>query len=226
MPLSDTSAFRPARRHEELGPAFFDRVAPADFPNLRLRFRNQRWAQRVGLAELTSEEWLDHFGRFAPFKGSLDAPLALRYHGHQFQVYNPQLGDGRGFLFAQCHDLEDGRDPTWPLVVAEAGSLFSLEVSYFNLAPEHLGLLLLVMGQGEPPICPQIGAGKSAGLGAVRFEDLQLKAVNPDSLYELLDSRDAQQPVDKDACLHAAQELLRQDDAWAIVARALSFANL
>ena len=109
MPLSDTSAFRPARRHEELGPAFFDRVAPADFPNLRLRFRNQRWAQRVGLAELTSEEWLDHFGRFAPFKGSLDAPLALRYHGHQFQVYNPQLGDGRGFLFAQCHDLEDGR---------------------------------------------------------------------------------------------------------------------
>ena len=36
-------------------------------------------------------------------------PLALRYHGHQFRVYNPQLGDGRGFLFAQLHDLVDGR---------------------------------------------------------------------------------------------------------------------
>ena len=36
-------------------------------------------------------------------------PLALRYHGHQFQTYNPQLGDGRGFLFAQLHDLVDGR---------------------------------------------------------------------------------------------------------------------
>jgi uncharacterized protein YdiU (UPF0061 family) len=30
--------------------------------------------------------------------------LALRYHGHQFQVYNPDLGDGRGFLFAQLRD--------------------------------------------------------------------------------------------------------------------------
>ncbi|MBP0575526.1 YdiU family protein, partial [Mycobacterium tuberculosis] len=33
-----------------------------------------------------------------------EAPLALRYHGHQFQVYNPYLGDGRGFLYAQCID--------------------------------------------------------------------------------------------------------------------------
>ena len=31
-------------------------------------------------------------------------PLALRYHGHQFRVYNPDIGDGRGFLFAQLRD--------------------------------------------------------------------------------------------------------------------------
>jgi uncharacterized protein YdiU (UPF0061 family) len=30
--------------------------------------------------------------------------LALRYHGHQFQVYNPEIGDGRGFLYAQLYD--------------------------------------------------------------------------------------------------------------------------
>src|SRR4029079_18971532 len=36
-------------------------------------------------------------------------PLALRYHGHQFRVYNPALGDGRGFLFAQVRDAQDGR---------------------------------------------------------------------------------------------------------------------
>jgi uncharacterized protein YdiU (UPF0061 family) len=30
--------------------------------------------------------------------------LALRYHGHQFRVYNPDIGDGRGFLFAQLRD--------------------------------------------------------------------------------------------------------------------------
>ena len=33
-------------------------------------------------------------------------PLALRYHGHQFRHYNPDIGDGRGFTFAQ---LRDGR---------------------------------------------------------------------------------------------------------------------
>jgi hypothetical protein len=35
--------------------------------------------------------------------------LALRYHGHQFHVYNAALDDGRGFLFAQLHAVEDGR---------------------------------------------------------------------------------------------------------------------
>jgi serine/tyrosine/threonine adenylyltransferase len=107
MPANAT--FKPAQRHEELGTAFFDRVAAADFPKHRLRFRNQRWAARGGLDKLTDEEWIDHFGRFEPLPGSLPEPLALRYHGHQFQVYNPQLGDGRGFLFGQCHDLADGR---------------------------------------------------------------------------------------------------------------------
>jgi uncharacterized protein YdiU (UPF0061 family) len=31
-------------------------------------------------------------------------PLAMRYHGHQFRVYNPDIGDGRGFLLAQLYD--------------------------------------------------------------------------------------------------------------------------
>ena len=34
-------------------------------------------------------------------------PLALRYHGHQFRVYNPEIGDGRGFTFAQLRDRHD-----------------------------------------------------------------------------------------------------------------------
>jgi uncharacterized protein YdiU (UPF0061 family) len=104
-----TTKFQPSRRHEDLGPAFFDTVAPADFPRHLLRYRNRRWAERVGLESLTEEEWIAHFGRFEPLPGSFEQPLALRYHGHQFQVYNPQLGDGRGFLFGQCHDLADGR---------------------------------------------------------------------------------------------------------------------
>jgi uncharacterized protein YdiU (UPF0061 family) len=35
---------------------------------------------------------------------NLPQPLALRYHGHQFRSYNPDIGDGRGFLFAQMRD--------------------------------------------------------------------------------------------------------------------------
>ncbi len=101
--------FRPARRHEELGDAFYVRVAPADFPKTILRHRDQRWAERIGLANLTDAQWLAHFGRYEPLPGSLSQPLALRYHGHQFRSYNPELGDGRGFLFGQCFDPVDGR---------------------------------------------------------------------------------------------------------------------
>ena len=100
---------RPSTRHAELGDAFFDVVEPASFPGHLLRYRNQPWARRVGLDTLTDAEWIDHFGRFRPLDGTFPRPLALRYHGHQFRSYNPDLGDGRGFLFAQLHDLQDGR---------------------------------------------------------------------------------------------------------------------
>jgi uncharacterized protein YdiU (UPF0061 family) len=107
MPTS--AAYRPAGRHRELGSDFYDIVRPAEFPQHVLRYRNQRWAERVGLGLLSDEEWIDHFGRFSPLPGSFEEPLALRYHGHQFRTYNPHLGDGRGFLFAQLHDVQDGR---------------------------------------------------------------------------------------------------------------------
>jgi uncharacterized protein YdiU (UPF0061 family) len=107
MPISNT--FQPSKQHESLGTEFYDVVEPARFPQQVLRYRNQRWAARVGLGELTDEEWIEHFGGFRPLPGSLERPLALRYHGHQFRTYNPHLGDGRGFLFAQIRDLEDGR---------------------------------------------------------------------------------------------------------------------
>jgi uncharacterized protein YdiU (UPF0061 family) len=103
------SLFRPSTAHASLGTEFFDVVRPAPFPSLTLRYRNQRWAERIGLGNFNAEAWLAHFGRFEPLPGSFEQPLALRYHGHQFQNYNPDLGDGRGFLCAQAHDLADGR---------------------------------------------------------------------------------------------------------------------
>ena len=56
------------------------------------------------MATSSDAEWIAHFGRFEPLPGNLPQPLALRYHGHQFRVYNPEIGDGRGFLFAQMRD--------------------------------------------------------------------------------------------------------------------------
>lgn len=83
---------------------FADAASAASFPANVLRYRNTRWAQRVGLGHLDASGWCRHFAVFEPLPGNLAGPLALRYHGHQFHVYNPDLGDGRGFLFAQLQD--------------------------------------------------------------------------------------------------------------------------
>ncbi|OYW62851.1 MAG: selenoprotein O [Bosea sp. 12-68-7] len=98
------TTFRPERAILELDSRFHSEVEPADFPQRTIRWRNQRWAERVGLGGLAEAEWIEHFGKFAPLEGSLEKPLALAYHGHQFQSYNPNIGDGRGFLFAQMRD--------------------------------------------------------------------------------------------------------------------------
>lgn len=107
--MPPSAHYQPKPVFSSLGEAFSDVVAPAEFPETKLRYRNDRWAQRVGLDELDDNEWIAHFARFTPLDGNLEAPLSLRYHGHQFRAYNPHIGDGRGFLHAQLLDGEDGR---------------------------------------------------------------------------------------------------------------------
>lgn len=101
-PISPT--YRPERTILELGDAFYDPVAPAGFPQAILRFRNDVSAEEIGLDVLDDSQWIRHFAHFEPLPDNLAEPLALRYHGHQFRVYNPDIGDGRGFLFAQLRD--------------------------------------------------------------------------------------------------------------------------
>lgn len=102
MPVS--SRYRARVRITELGDELSSPVEAARFPKHVLRFRNQRWAERVGLGALTPAEWESHFAAFAPLPGNLEKPLALRYHGHQGEAYNFQLSDYQGFLFAQLED--------------------------------------------------------------------------------------------------------------------------
>lgn len=107
-PEPATAPYRPATPITALADWLADPVSAAEFPRHVLRLRNDRWAKAVGLASLSDAEWLDHFARFAPLPDNLPQPLALRYHGHQFRVYNPEIGDGRGFLFAQLRDCAGG----------------------------------------------------------------------------------------------------------------------
>ena len=101
MPVGPT--YRPDPRFAALGDEFSDAVEPAAFPEHIIRWRDQRAATEVGLDALTDAEWIDHLGRFEPLPGQ-PGPRAMRYHGHQFRHYNPDLGDGRGFLAAQLRD--------------------------------------------------------------------------------------------------------------------------
>lgn len=91
---------------ENLGDEYYHEVIPADFPQHILRFGNQDLLPRLGINPdtVTENHWLEAFGKFTgvrPF-------LALKYHGYQFGVYNPQLGDGRGFLYGQIRG-KDGK---------------------------------------------------------------------------------------------------------------------
>ena len=100
-------SYRPQPRLVSSGLPLFDEVAAADFPQAVLRYRNDRAARTIGLDGLSDADWVRHFGRFEALPDNQAQPLALRYHGHQFRIYNPDLGDGRGFLFAQMMDDRD-----------------------------------------------------------------------------------------------------------------------
>jgi hypothetical protein len=54
-----------------------------------------------------------------------------------------------------------------PLEACPAGSEFTFSVQFDNLEEKELGLLLIVLGQGEPKFYPKLGGGKPACLGSV-----------------------------------------------------------
>lgn len=97
---------QPSALLEKLGPDFYDAVQPASFPWAKLRWFNQEAAKEIGLENLDAEQIKKHFWSFQTFENSLHAPLAMRYHGHQFRNYNPELGDGRGFVLAQFEEVK------------------------------------------------------------------------------------------------------------------------
>jgi uncharacterized protein YdiU (UPF0061 family) len=114
-------AYRPDPRFFDLGEEYGDAVVAADFPRTILRFRNDQAAATVGLDSLTDAEWVAHFGRFQPLPGQ-PGPVAMRYHGHQFRTYNPDLGDGRGFLAAQLREVSGGAQAASDRVASDSAT--------------------------------------------------------------------------------------------------------
>jgi serine/tyrosine/threonine adenylyltransferase len=89
-----------------LGDDYSDLVAAEEFPKAILRWRNDRVLSKLGgdPKAVSDEDWIDAWGRFA----GREELLAMRYHGYQFGSYNPNLGDGRGFLYGQVRS-PDGK---------------------------------------------------------------------------------------------------------------------
>ncbi len=121
-----------------LGQEFYTEVQPAPFPSSSLVYFNETWAQILGLGQ-SMDQIKKHFWSFEPLSENLPRPLAMKYHGHQFLHYNPQLGDGRGFTFAQ----------------------------FFNPSLNHSLLELGTKGSGTTPYSRR-GDGRLTLKGAVR----------------------------------------------------------
>lgn len=116
----------------------------------------------LDLCQLQPEQLAAHFGAGEPLPGG--DPVAMKYAGHQFGVWNPQLGDGRGLLLGQ---VRNDRGELWDLHLKGSGrtaySRFGdgravlrscLREFLGSEALFHLGIpttraLCVVMGQGQ-----------------------------------------------------------------------------
>ncbi len=88
----------------QLGTDFYDEAVPAAFPKEILRY----WNSNVFISNFELDK--RSLWHFKVLNNNIPSPLALRYHGHQFQQYNPQIGDGRGFLYAQIKNSNQWYD--------------------------------------------------------------------------------------------------------------------
>ena len=84
---------------------YHDIVTAAEYPMHKLRWRNNDLLPAIALApdQVSDDDFIEAFGHFQ----SVRPFLALRYHGYQFGEYNPQLGDGRGFIYGQVRGVDN-----------------------------------------------------------------------------------------------------------------------
>ncbi|RXE49721.1 protein adenylyltransferase SelO [Chromohalobacter israelensis] len=101
---------------------FFTRVSPATWKNTRLLDISPRGCRALGLDPACFDDDVQARETLRQLMGGETvlpgmAPLAQKYTGHQFGVYNPALGDGRGLLMGEAQTA----DGYWDLHLKGAG---------------------------------------------------------------------------------------------------------
>lgn len=83
-------------RYLELPDSFYTRVQPTPLSEPRMVCFNHKLATQLGFHVQNEADWAN-VGAGLELLDGMD-PVAMKYTGHQFGVYNPELGDGRGLL--------------------------------------------------------------------------------------------------------------------------------
>ncbi|MBK1874190.1 YdiU family protein [Marinobacter sp. 1-3A] len=91
-----SNSFRVEHRYLGLPDSFYTRVQPTPLKDAKMACFNHKLAQEMGFHVSNEADWAN-IGGGAELLEGMD-PVAMKYTGHQFGTYNPELGDGRGLL--------------------------------------------------------------------------------------------------------------------------------
>jgi len=97
---------------------FYTRLQPTPLHSPHLVSFSEDVAELIGLDPDAKNcpEFVEYFSGHRNLPGT--DPLAMVYSGHQFGVYNPQLGDGRGLLLGEVRNSQGEK---WDLHLKGAG---------------------------------------------------------------------------------------------------------
>ena len=107
-----SNGFRVEHRYLELPDSFYTRVQPSPLKDAKMVCFNHKLAEQMGFHADSESDWTG-VGAGTELLEGMD-PVAMKYTGHQFGVYNPDLGDGRGLLLWETTG-PDGRRWDWHL---------------------------------------------------------------------------------------------------------------
>lgn len=104
--------------YRSLPESFYDLVKPTPFDNPHLVAFNIDAAELIDLDpnEAESADFADYASGKKIIPGS--DPLAMAYTGHQFGVYNPDIGDGRAILLGE---VKNNKGESWDLHIKGSG---------------------------------------------------------------------------------------------------------